>query len=173
MTADSKGVGMDFSQLYDVIYKRAVWLCKSVDMAEDVTQETFLSYLEHNPPSIKNPMAWLITVLKHKVYDHWREKKKKKTTYYADYRDPVTQKLTVLDKLVMIEEWAEIYRQLSPEQYTALHFQRCGRPLRVVSEELGIPRRTLFYWLRGGRDTINSVLGKNLCGMRSHCGANS
>lgn len=60
---------------YDKIYKYCYFKVKNKDMAEDLTQETFLKYFSQNSYiSHGKPLAYLYTIAKNQCIDYFRQR---------------------------------------------------------------------------------------------------
>lgn len=72
---------MDIEEHYDKIYRYCYMKIRHQQTAEDITQETFLRFLEdHNYRETGKKLAWLYTVARNLCTDHYREKKKELLT---------------------------------------------------------------------------------------------
>lgn len=79
---DTTGEGSALLDLYDTavaeVYGYLVTRCGSVQVAEDLTSETFLAAVDavrrHRVPAMTT--AWLIAVARNKLVDHWRRRER-------------------------------------------------------------------------------------------------
>lgn len=65
-------------QYGDTLYRYALLRVRNPDVAQDLVQETFLAALK-SPQTFRNesaPQTWLIGILKHKIFDHFRKETK-------------------------------------------------------------------------------------------------
>lgn len=64
---------MDTEELYDKLYRYCYMKTKHQQTAEDITQETFLRFLEsHSYRDIGKQTAYLYTIARNLCYDHFR-----------------------------------------------------------------------------------------------------
>lgn len=99
----------DLQQQYDKIYKYCYFKVKNKDLAEDLTQETFLKYFASNTySSHSKPLAYLYTIARNLCIDTFRQKQ-----------------TDVLDEAILISGDDEICTQLAVRQ-----------AVRQLSEEL-------------------------------------
>ena len=69
-------MSMDLEEQYDKIYRYCYYRLHNADKAEDITQETFLRYLQCDGyGDIGRPLAFLYTVAKHLCIDEMRRAK--------------------------------------------------------------------------------------------------
>ncbi len=66
-------MSMELEEQYDRIYRYCYYKLRDVQQAEDITQETFLRYLEYNKSKdIKRPLAFLYTIARNLCIDWFR-----------------------------------------------------------------------------------------------------
>ncbi len=66
-------MSMELEEQYDRIYRYCYYKLRDVQQAEDITQETFLRYLEYNKnKDIKRPLAFLYTIARNLCIDWFR-----------------------------------------------------------------------------------------------------
>jgi RNA polymerase sigma-70 factor (TIGR02943 family) len=72
----------------DILFRYALLRLRSRDAAEEVVQETFLAALKSRDTfrQAAAEQTWLIGILKHKILDHFRNRKRDNST--ADAPDP-------------------------------------------------------------------------------------
>lgn len=63
------------ANLYQAVYRRALYLTGNRTTAEDAAQETFFRYLSRRPAGLNSPLSWLITVCTRICID-WSRKQK-------------------------------------------------------------------------------------------------
>lgn len=80
---------MDFSDIYQLYFKDVFMYVRSlsadIDVAEDVTQETFMKALKmiDNFDGRKDIRAWLFTIAKNTYFSYYKKQKR-----YSDYEFP-------------------------------------------------------------------------------------
>ena len=121
-------------QVYGYLLPR----CGGVDLAEDLTAETFMAALtaSRRRPEPQVSVAWLIGIARHKLVDHWRRAERERRGLEAvELHGPVTD-----------DPWAEVLDtqaahmallRLSPPQRTALVLRYLdGLPVAEVAAHL-------------------------------------
>lgn len=66
-----------YKQYVDYIYGFIYGMVQNKAVAEDLLQDTFVKVMKSDIDKIENMKAWLITVARNTVYDHWRREKRK------------------------------------------------------------------------------------------------
>lgn len=105
----------EFEKIYqenvDKIFRFAYLKVSSKDMAEDITSVVFTRFWEkiekqerHEDKNIKNPKAFLYTIARNLITDHYRERREEK--------DADIEKVVVKDERVNIEEEAAIKSEI-------------------------------------------------------------
>lgn len=65
---------IDFDEHYDKIYRYCYFKLKNQHLAEDITQETFLRFMESNSyKDVGRPLAYLYTVARNLCMDEFRK----------------------------------------------------------------------------------------------------
>jgi len=64
-----------YTTYYSVVFGSIYTRLGNTTVAEDLTQEVFMRYL-NDMDKVRNVRPWLITVLKRVLYEHYRQKKK-------------------------------------------------------------------------------------------------
>lgn len=134
------------------VYKYVYHLCGDREMAEDITQETFLKAadaLKRFRGECKE-MTWLCQIAKHLLYAEWKKKKKLKTTdvlptEIVDERDMDDTILQVMEKL----EWFQKLQGLDAVTREVIYLRIYGElSFREIGEVLGRTEnwaRVIFY----------------------------
>lgn len=74
----------ELAEFYDKIYRYCFYKVRNSEIAEDITQETFLKFFEHKQRIRRGEdMAYLYTIAKNLCFDHFR--KKQTTELPEDY----------------------------------------------------------------------------------------
>lgn len=69
-------MSVNLQEQYDKVYKYCYYKVKNRDVAEDITQETFLKYFDQNSYiSHGKPLAYLYTIAKNLCIDYFRQRK--------------------------------------------------------------------------------------------------
>lgn len=115
------------------LFRYAVSLCRSEDLAEDLVQDTLLKAIEHIGDFIpgSNAQAWLFTILRNTYFSLYRKKKREVLT--ADLQDKDG------------ESW-EPESAVPPNQEDAVYLGQVMRALERISES----RRDVFLSIQSG-----------------------
>ncbi|MCM1499530.1 MAG: sigma-70 family RNA polymerase sigma factor [Clostridium sp.] len=69
-------MSMDFDEQYDCIYRYCYYRLRHKQLAEDITQETFLRYFEgRGVENTGRPLAFLYTIARNLCVDEYRKRK--------------------------------------------------------------------------------------------------
>lgn len=154
-----------FDELYDqalpVVYGYFIRRCGGrVDIAEELTQETFLSAVRSidNGASVEAPMPWLISIARRRLVDHYRRERLRRDMYGRYDQDTTTRRLgsspTTLAETRLITALGEVPRA----QRLALILRYVDDlPVREVAGLLGRSERATESLLRRGRDSLRSA----------------
>ncbi|GAA0280684.1 sigma-70 family RNA polymerase sigma factor [Cryptosporangium japonicum] len=110
--------------------------CGSTALAEDLTGETFLAAVTAVRRGASPTVAWLITVARNKLVDHWRKEAREQRTLYVVERpdDPWDARLDVLRA-------REVLQRLGPANRAALTLRYVDDlPVPEVARLLGRTR---------------------------------
>lgn len=66
---------MEMEEQYDRIYRYCYYKIQEVSLAEDITQEAFLHFLEKDRTGLERPLAYLYTIARNLCVDELRKKK--------------------------------------------------------------------------------------------------
>lgn len=134
------------------VYKYVYHLCGNREMAEDITQETFLKATD----ALKKfrgqckELTWLCQIAKHLLYAEWKKKKKLKITdvesgEMVDGQEVEDTILQVMEKL----EWFEKMQGLNAVTREVIYLRiYCELSFREIGEMLGRTEnwaRVTFY----------------------------
>mgnify|MGYP006099538819 CR=1 FL=1 len=138
----------------DLLYRFARGRVNSHELAEDLVQITFTSALKdwtsfRRESSAKN---WLMTILQHKIIDHYRKKKTKSLEDYTDGGETLTQSAIASEEMVQDKESI----RLNPEEI--LEHEELRQTLRECLDGLPDRLRQIFVM----RDIENEST-ENIC----------
>jgi RNA polymerase sigma-70 factor (TIGR02943 family) len=124
----------------DLLYRFARGRVNSHELAEDLVQITFTSALKdwasfRRESSAKN---WLMTILRHKIIDHYRKKKTKSLEDYPDGGETLTQSAIASEEMVQDKESI----RLNPEEI--LEHEELRQTLRECLDGLPDRLRQIF-----------------------------
>ena len=149
------------SAYYEQIYKFCYWKIQNSDEAQDITQDTFIRFLDaaQTYSDIKRPKALLYTIANNPCLN-WAKKAR-----------PVSLDSLEGQELYTADDFAEELIQricLSgavsalPENQKEVLLLRYGQDLKVgeVAEILGLSRFQVMYRIRSALKQLNKNLGK-------------
>ena len=138
----------------DLLYRFARCRVNSHELAEDLVQITFISALKDWQRFRRESSAktWLISILRHKIIDHYRRKKTDSLEDFPDGGEAVTQSAVASEE--MVQDTASI--RLNPEEI--LEHQELRSTLRECLDLLPERFRQVFVM----RDIENKST-ENIC----------
>jgi RNA polymerase sigma-70 factor (TIGR02943 family) len=138
----------------DLLYRFARCRVSSHELAEDLVQITFISALKDWQRFRRESSAktWLISILRHKIIDHYRRKKTDSLEDFPDGGEAVTQSAVASEE--MVQDTASI--RLNPEEI--LEHQELRSTLRECLDLLPERFRQVFVM----RDIENEST-ENIC----------
>ncbi|MDO5784789.1 MAG: sigma-70 family RNA polymerase sigma factor [Eubacteriales bacterium] len=101
---------MDTEEMYDKLYRYCYMKTKHQQTAEDITQETFLRFLEsHSYKEIGKQTSYLYTIARNLCYDHFRKKTElplemKEEMLFADNTETQTTTIALEQTLQQLPE---------------------------------------------------------------------
>lgn len=138
---------------YDKIYKYCYFKVKNKEMAEDLTQETFLKYFRQNSyTSHGKPLAYLYTIAKNQCIDYFRQKQTEPLDENTISNDEVATVLTNLAVRQAVES-------LSPE-LAEMVLLRFGSELSIneIAVVLGISRFAVYRKMNAALKELRKLL---------------
>ncbi len=139
------------------------------EQAEDLVSETLISALislKENNNKIKNPKAYLSSILNHKFNDYLRIKYSKPTISYGVLPkfDFCSNEKSALDSLIIKEESEKARKNIAQlsKNYRELLVQHFfnGKSIQQLSKEMGINKNTIKSRLNTARMNIKSEMEK-------------
>ena len=124
----------------DLLYRFARCRVNSHELAEDLVQITFISALKGWPRFRRESSAktWLVSILRHKIIDHYRRKKPDSLEAFPDGGEAVTQSAIASEEMVQDTESI----RLNPEEI--LEHEELRRALRDCLDDLPERFRQVF-----------------------------
>lgn len=154
-----------FDDLYDLcfapLYRVAYSLLLSNAEAEDVTQDTFISILNHlnNIDTRGNTWSYMITALKNKAFNVINKRKRMTSLdksiengYQPEYHEEYDTPTLDIAKRILAPDDLSLVVMCSIEGYT----------LKEVSQILNIPLSTVHYKYKKALQTIENELNKEV-----------
>jgi RNA polymerase sigma-70 factor (ECF subfamily) len=138
----------------DLLYRFARYRVSSHELAEDLVQITFISALKDWQRFRRESSAktWLISILRHKIIDHYRRKKPASLEDFPDGGEAVTQSAIASEEMVQDTESI----RLNPEEI--LEHQELRHTLRECLDLLPERFKQVFVM----RDIENEST-ENIC----------
>lgn len=124
----------------DLLYRFARGRVNSHELAEDLVQITFTSALKDWDRFRResSPKTWLVSILRHKIIDHYRRKKTDSLEDFLDCGESVTQ--SAIDSEEMVQDKESI--RLNPEEI--LEHEELRQTLRECLDGLPDRLRQIF-----------------------------
>lgn len=141
-----------YRQYGGYIYGYIYGMVQNKAEAEDLLQDTFLKVMKSETDKIENMKAWLITVARNTVYDHWRREERKRTLMPF-----LKRKKRDIDLKLDIEREIE---KLSPKLKEVIILREINQlNYAEISEILGIEIGTVKSRLNRARKELRNLLG--------------
>ncbi len=149
-------LALDINDQYDKIYRFCYLKLKNRDLAEDVTQETFLRYLEHPQyNSIDKTLQILYTIAGNLCIDEFRRRPTDELPEDAssgkDMEDDVLSSLALRQAL---DKVPNVYKEMLLLRYIN------DVPVGVLSKMYGMSRFSVNRRLKSVLASLRSELGK-------------
>ncbi len=138
---------------YDRIYKYCYFRVKNKEIAEDLTQETFLKYFSQNAYIHRGkPLAYLYTIAKNLCIDYYRQKK---TELLDETQLSTDEENTVLTNLIVRQAVEDL-----PLELSEIILLRFGSELRIneISNVLGISRFAVYRKINVALNKLRKTL---------------
>ena len=138
----------------DLLYRFARCRVSSHELAEDLVQITFMSALKdwQRFRRDSSPKTWLVSILRHKIIDHYRRKKPVSLENFPDGGEAVTQSAIASEE--MVQDTKSI--RLNPEEI--LEHEELRQTLRECLDDLPERFKQVFVM----RDLENEST-ENIC----------
>ena len=153
----------------EYLFSLALKKTNNFEQAEDLVSETLISALislTENKNKIKNPKAYLSSILNHKFNDYLRIKYSKPTISYGVLPkfDFCSNEKSALDSLIIKEEREKARKNIAQlsKNYRELLVQHFfnGKSIQQLSKEMGINKNTIKSRLNTARMNIKSEMEK-------------
>ena len=151
-----------FEASRDQLFRYALSLCKAIDQADDLIQETFLRALRHSSTLTRMNAhqrdAWLKRVLRNRFFDEERSRKRAHAAVVEMIRHAKrpSGSADLLKFTEILDRVPAKYREVLEKRF------RLGMNSREIGEELEIPAATVrshlhqgIRWLRGEMANAN------------------
>ncbi len=90
--ADSESFRAFYREALPIVYGYLLHRCGgSADVAEDLTQETFLAAVSElrRGRRVEHPLAWVVGIARHKLIDHYRRRERAERLFSAGDVEPL------------------------------------------------------------------------------------
>ena len=154
---------LSFAQVYDAhvetVYRYVHRRCQDHSLAEDVTQDTFITAIRTSDDPGAITIAWLITVARNRLFDVLRRQTKyeEKLRLVAD-NTPGSGEVDIAERLRV-----ETALAVLPIQYRlvlTLHFIN-GMTVRAIAEQLGQSLKSVEGLVSRARRELIAVLDES------------
>ena len=143
----------------DAVWRACVMRCSHAEDAQDVFQETFLKYAQHEAPfnDDEHVKAWLLRVAINGCID--RERRASAHESSLDARREAGFDVAVDDESGVVREVLGAMRDLGDPPRTAVYLALYeGYTAPEISKLLNVPTNTVYSWISRGRKTLQEVL---------------
>lgn len=152
---------IDLEEQYDKIYRYCYMKTQHQQLAEDITQETFLRFLEdHTYREMGKKMAYLYTIARNLCMDSFRKRKTVPLNEEMVQNEKLVQYDTT-DSIVQSIDLKEALGKLAPEEEELIFLRYVNElPIQQISSILGISRFAVYRRTRECLDKLKQMLGK-------------
>ncbi len=146
---------MDIEEQYDKIYRYCYFKLQQQSIAEDITQETFLRFLENKTYKMRGQeLNYLYTIARNLCIDEYRRKKAESLPEEFVDQDVEERLLTSISLKVALEQLSEEDRELILLRYVN------EVPIAIICKMLGISRFAVYRKLKGATNLLQEKLGR-------------
>lgn len=146
---------------YDDIFKYCFWKVRDYTDAEDLTQDTFMKFIEYIPKyqEYGKHKALLYTIARNLCFN-WTKKKKIINITSFEEESIATRAADEIDKMIDSFELHNYINELSAEQQEVL-FLRYFEELQIgeIAKILDISRFSVMYRIRIATNRLKSKMG--------------
>ena len=150
--------GILIKKQYDKIYRYCYFKLHNRELAEDITQETFLKYLErYRFSSPETALKYLYTIAGHLCIDQYRRPAVLPLEETAEQSSPPSGEDALLTAIAVRSALGE----MTPEEQELLLLRYVNEvPVGVIAKLFGISRFTLRRKLLAASETLKNKLGE-------------
>lgn len=151
-------VSFDIEEQYDKIYRYCYFKLRSRDLAEDVTQETFLRYLEHyNCITTASALKYLYTIARNLCVDEYRKPK-------TESMDESIPDDTMEEKLITNLTVRMALSKLAPDEQELLLLRYVNEiPVSALGKFYGLSRFAIYRRLTSASNRFREAMRKEDC----------
>lgn len=147
---------MDWEQEYDKIYRYCYYKLSDENLAEDITQETFLRFLSSpnyaNVSRKNQALPYLYTIARHLCIDEYRRVRPEELREDQAQNDPTDELLTSLAVRRALQQLGEEEQELILLRYVN------EVPLGVLGKMYGLSRFALYRRLQKISQKLKNLL---------------
>lgn len=149
-------MSLDINEQYDKIYRYCYLRVKNRETAEDLTQETFLRYLEHPQyHSIDKTLQLLYTIAGNLCMDHFRKHP------VSELPDDAPSGENIEEKVLTSFSLQQALELLSPEDREIILLRYINEvPINVIGRLYGLSRFAAARRIRKILEALRSNIGK-------------
>lgn len=145
---------MDLEKAYDKIYRYAYFKLNNQAIAEDVTQETFLRFMEQGNRFYNYEMRYLYTIARNLCIDEYR--RVRLDVLPDDYELPISDSGKSPEEIAIVRE--ALSHLSSEEQELLLLRYVNNESVGTISETMGISRFALYRRLKAAENKLRNRL---------------
>lgn len=152
--------GSSLEEQYDKIYRYCYYKLRQKETAEDITQEAFLRYLNHqHHQNISQAMPYLYTIARNLCIDEYR--KQKPIPFSTDMEAQFPEKLGTDERMFSALMMKMALAKLEEEERELILLRYVNEvPLGVISQMLGLSRFAVYRKLTKARKKLEELLGE-------------
>lgn len=148
-------MSMDLEEQYDKIYRYCYFKVNQKEIAEDITQETFLRFLESNDyVNTGKAMRYLYTIARNLCVDEYRKHKTELLDEQAADSNAEDDMITRISVRMALAELDEADRELLLLRYVN------EVPVSVICKLYGISRFAVYRRVSQATKNLKGKLGK-------------
>lgn len=148
-------MSLELEEQYDKIYTFCFFKVHNKEVAEDITQETFLKYFETTQYLEKGKkLAFLYTIARNGCYDYF--KKEKRIVHMDDYLELPQDTNNNLDTLIAVR--SAVSKLSNKDQEIVLLRYSNELSMGEIAEYLGVSRFVVYRKLNAINKQLNKVL---------------
>ena len=152
---------MDFGSQYDKIFRYCYYKIKNQDIAEDLTQDTFLRFLKSGYREQGKQLQYLYTIARNLCIDHYRKNNVDMLIPVDD--EQISESLQMEDNIAMRSDVWRVLGTLSEEDREILLLRYVNEEKdAVICKVFGISRFSLYRRLRKLRSVLREQLSDYL-----------
>lgn len=154
-------MSIDLEEQYDNIYRYCYMKLKHRQTAEDITQETFLRFLEdHTYREMGKRMAYLYTIARNLCMDSFRKRKDIPLDEDTAQSETLMQK-DMTNSIVWNVALREALKKLSPDEEELIFLRYVNElPIQQISSILGISRFAVYRRTKECLSKLREELGR-------------